>query len=200
MGGGGGGEGHDVQNQALLLSQALPGVAPQVDLGAGSVSCLLPFLTLSSALQPPEPMTRLGGWWLTDQSRGRKHSFLARQVWLHVPALPLSSSMTRGRYPVSLQLSSFICGMETVTPSWRGLNVTLCGMCPRGSWHRVRAEHSRTGSPARLDLHSSQKMQHHILNNQLLNTGLEQKQVGRHPCTSHKCLSISSSSSVSQAR
>lgn len=92
--GGGGGEGRDVQNQALLLSQALPGVAPQVDLGAGSVSCLLPFLTLSSALQPPEPMTRLGGWWLTDQSRGRKHSFLARQVWLHVPALPLSSSMT----------------------------------------------------------------------------------------------------------
>lgn len=53
----GGGEGRDVQNQALLLSQALPGVAPQVDLGAGSVSCLLPFLTLSSALQPPEPMT-----------------------------------------------------------------------------------------------------------------------------------------------
>lgn len=93
-GGGGGGEGRDVQNQALLLSQALPGVAPQVDLGAGSVSCLLPFLTLSSALQPPEPVTRLGGWWLTDQSRGRKHSFLARQVWLHVPALPLSSSMT----------------------------------------------------------------------------------------------------------
>lgn len=90
------------------------------------------------SLWPPEPVTRSGGWCLTNQSRwphwwelktiepgGRKLRFRTRQTQFVSQLCPSVAMAPSDHDPVFLQLCSFICKMGGSDSSWWGRNPTV---------------------------------------------------------------------------